>query len=108
MEDGPIDWVDRPSYLRDVKDPYAVWVVGDSMMPRYRPAQILHVHPYRPPQPGAGVVVCKRSGAVLIKEWVGRAAEGVILREYQPQNRQFTVSYDELDKVHTVVGSQEA
>lgn len=107
LEDGPIDWIDCPTYLQNVKAPYAVWVVGDSMMPRYRPAQILHVNPFKPPAPGSGVVVSKRNQAVLIKEYVRDTPEGVVLREYQPALREFTVPVGDLDKVHTVVGLQE-
>jgi len=77
------------------------------MMPRFRPAQLLHVNPHKPPAAGAGVVVVKRSKAVLVKEFVRRAPEGVVLREYQPADREFIVADEDLDTVHTVVGLQE-
>jgi phage repressor protein C with HTH and peptisase S24 domain len=107
LEDGPIDWVAKPDYLKNARDPYAMYVVGDSMMPRFRPAQLLHVNPHKPPAAGAGVVVVKRSKAVLVKEFVRRAPEGVVLREYQPADREFTVDNADLDTIHTVVGLQE-
>ncbi|MCG5241068.1 XRE family transcriptional regulator [Azospirillum doebereinerae] len=107
LEDGPIDWVAKPDYLKNARDPYAMYVVGESMMPRFRPAQLLHVNPHKPPAAGAGVVVVKRSKAVLVKEFVRRAPEGVVLREYQPADREFTVADEDLDTVHTVVGLQE-
>lgn len=107
LEDGPIDWVAKPDYLKNARDPYAMYVVGESMMPRFRPAQLLHVNPHKPPAAGAGVVVVKRSKAVLVKEFVRRAPEGVVLREYQPDDREFTVGNEDLDTIHTVVGLQE-
>lgn len=107
LEDGPIDWVAKPDYLKNARDPYAMYVVGESMMPRFRPAQLLHVNPHKPPAAGAGVVVVKRSKAVLVKEFVRRAPEGVVLREYQPDDREFTVDNADLDTIHTVVGLQE-
>lgn len=107
LEDGPIDWVAKPDYLKNARDPYAMYVVGDSMMPRFRPAQLLHVNPHKPPAAGAGVVVVKRSKAVLVKEFVRRAPDGIVLREYQPADREFTVADGDLDTVHTVVGLQE-
>lgn len=107
LEDGPIDWVAKPDYLKNARDPYAMYVVGESMMPRFRPAQLLHVNPHKPPAAGAGVVVVKRSKAVLVKEFVRRAPEGVVLREYQPDDREFTVDNEDLDTIHTVVGLQE-
>lgn len=107
LEDGPIDWITRPDYLKNARDPYAMYVVGDSMMPRFRPAQLLHVNPHKPPAPGSGVVVVKRNKAVLVKEFVRRGTDAVILREYRPADREFTVALEDLDTLHTVVGLQE-
>ncbi|MBP2228019.1 phage repressor protein C with HTH and peptisase S24 domain [Azospirillum agricola] len=107
LEDGPIDWVAKPDYLKNARDPYAMYVVGESMMPRFRPAQLLHVNPHKPPAAGSGVVVVKRSKAVLVKEFVRRLPDGIVLREYQPDDREFTVADTELDTIHTVVGLQE-
>ncbi|MBY6260670.1 helix-turn-helix domain-containing protein [Azospirillum sp. 412522] len=107
LEDGPIDWITRPDYLKNARDPYAMYVVGESMMPRFRPAQLLHVNPHKPPAPGAGVVVVKRNKAVLVKEFVRRSADAVILREYRPADREFAVPLEEIDTLHTVVGLQE-
>lgn len=108
LEDGPIDWVAVPDYLKNARDPYGIWVVGESMMPRFRPAQVIHINPYKPPMPGAGVVLVKTSKAVLIKEFVRRTLDGgVVLREYRPQDREFTVPREEVDTLHTVVGLQE-
>ncbi len=107
LEDGPIDWIARPDYLKNARDPYAMYVVGDSMMPRFRPAQLLHVNPHKPPAPGAGVVVVKRNKAVLVKEFVRRVTDAVILREYRPADREFAVALEDLDTLHTVVGLQE-
>ncbi len=107
LEDGPIDWIARPDYLKNARDPYAMYVVGDSMMPRFRPAQLLHVNPHKPPAPGAGVVVVKRNKAVLVKEFVRRGTDAVILREYRPDDREFAVALEDLDTLHTVVGLQE-
>ncbi|PWC39879.1 LexA family transcriptional regulator [Azospirillum sp. TSO35-2] len=107
LEDGPIDWIARPDYLKNARDPYAMYVVGESMMPRFRPAQLLHVNPHKPPAPGAGVVVVKRNKAVLVKEFVRRGPDAVTLREYQPADREFAVALEDLDTLHTVVGLQE-
>ena len=107
LEDGPIDWITRPDYLKNARDPYAMYVVGESMMPRFRPAQLLHVNPHKPPSPGAGVVVVKRNRAVLVKEFVRRSPDAVILREYRPADREFSVPLEEIDTLHTVVGLQE-
>lgn len=107
LEDGPIDWIVRPDYLKNARDPYAMYVVGESMMPRFRPAQLLHVNPHKPPAAGSGVVVVKRNRAILVKEFVRRLPEGTVLREYRPADREFLVETQEIDTIHTVVGLQE-
>ena len=106
LQDGPIDYIRRPPSLAQVKDAYAIYVVGDSMQPRVRPGQLLHVNPFKPPQPGNGVVVTKTNGAVLIKEFVRQDGRGIHLRQYNPAD---TLSYptEEVTAVHTVVGLQE-
>lgn len=107
LEDGPIDWVGCPDFLVNVPDAYAIYVVGDSMVPRFRPRQLLYVSPRKPPVPGDGVIVAKMNQAVMIKELVAYTSDGVVLREYGPELREFTVRAGDIDAVHTVVGLRE-
>lgn len=106
LQDGPIDHVRRPPSLAQVRDGYAIYVVGDSMQPRFRPGQILHVNPFKPAQPGTGVVVTKTNGAVLIKEFVRHDARTLELRQYNPAET-LRLAAAEIAAVHTVVGLQE-
>jgi phage repressor protein C with HTH and peptisase S24 domain len=107
LEDGPIDWVGCPDFLVNAPDAYAIYVVGDSMVPRFRPRQLLYVSPRKPPVPGDGVIVAKTNQAVMIKELVAYTGEGVVLREYGPELREFMVRTADIDAVHTVVGLRE-
>ncbi|MDD5585610.1 MAG: S24 family peptidase [Alphaproteobacteria bacterium] len=107
LADGPIDQTPRPPYLEHVKDAYAIYVTGNSMTPMYRPRQLLFVHPYKPPSPGSGVVIIKKNGAVLIKEFVKQKKSGITVREYNPRRRDFTIPMAEVETVHAVVGAQE-
>lgn len=107
LGDGAIDHVPRPYYLSHTKDAYALYVVGSSMAPMYRPRQLLFVNPYKPPAPGAGVVVIQKNDAVLIKEFVRQRKTGVVLREYQPEMREFTVPQEDIAALHVVVGAAE-
>jgi len=106
LQDGPIDYIRRPPSLAHVRDAYAIYMVGDSMYPRFRPGQMLHVNPFKPPQPGAGVVVTKLNGAVLIKEFVRHGPRTLFLRQYNPAEN---LSYPqaEIEALHTVVGLEE-
>lgn len=107
LTDGAIDQVPRPHYLAHVKDAYAVYVVGDSMSPMYRPRQLLFINPYKLPVAGSGVVITQPSGAVLIKEFVRQKPTGVVLREYQPTQRDFTLPQQDIVAIHAVVGATE-
>lgn len=107
LADGAIDHVPRPHYLAHVKDAYAIYVVGNSMVPMYRPRQLLFINPYMPPVTGSGVVITQPNGAVLIKEFVKQKNTGVVVREYQPEQRDFTVAANDIATIHSVVGATE-
>ncbi len=49
LEDGPIGYTPRPANLGGVRSAYAIYMVGDSMEPRYQPGWLLHVNPFKPP-----------------------------------------------------------
>jgi phage repressor protein C with HTH and peptisase S24 domain len=107
LEDGPIDHRPCPSFVGHVRDAYAIYVVGDSMAPMYRPGQMLYVNPHRPLTPGRGVVITKRNKAVLIKELVRVTPTALVLREYQPVPRDFHLAQAEIAEAHSVVGAEE-
>jgi phage repressor protein C with HTH and peptisase S24 domain len=106
LADGPIDYMRRPHALLHVRDAYAIYMLGDSMSPRFRQGQVLHVNPFKPPQPGSGVVVTRRDDAVLIKEFVRRTPALLILRQYNP-DRLIELDLARVRDVHTVVGLDE-
>ncbi len=107
LADGPIDYVPRPYYLAHVKGAYALSVVGNSMVPMYRPRQLLFINPYKLPSSGNGVIVTDAKGAVLIKEFVKQKPNGIVVREYQPQLRDFTIPNSDIATLHAVVGAAE-
>jgi phage repressor protein C with HTH and peptisase S24 domain len=49
---SPVDRIPRPRELLEVVDAFAVFLVGDSMSPRYDHGDQLYVHPHRPPGRG--------------------------------------------------------
>jgi SOS-response transcriptional repressor LexA len=107
LDGRPIDWVLRPPFLRNVRQAYAMQVLGDSMRPMYRAGQLLYVNPFRVARPEMGVVIYKRNGAVLVKELVRRTAARLVVQEYQPKEREFALAADDIQTIHTVVGSRE-
>jgi phage repressor protein C with HTH and peptisase S24 domain len=107
LQDGPIDFILRPQALLRVRDAYTIYMVGESMFPRYRQGQLLHVNPHKPPQPGAGVVVTKTNDAVLIKEFRRVSGGTLHLHQYNPDGP-LEVPLAAIRDLHTVVGLNEA
>nr|prf phage 16-3 repressor ORF C [Sinorhizobium meliloti] len=44
-----LDYVDCPPSLENVPNAYAVYIDGESMVPRFRPGETVWVHPTKPP-----------------------------------------------------------
>ena len=106
LEDGPIEWTQRPSVLQTVRDAYAIYMVGDSMSPRYQPGWLLYVHPFKPPMRGRAVAVTLTTNEVLVKEWVSQDTTLLALRQLNPQ-QELKIPLAQVRDIHLVVGSTE-
>lgn len=107
LEDGPIDYAARPPCLAQARDAYALYVVGDSMMPRFRPGMLLFVNPHRPPKRESAVVLVKPGAVVLVKEFIEFREDRLVLHQHNPDCF-LEIFRHEVAALHTVVGSEEA
>jgi hypothetical protein len=103
LEDGPIGYTPRPANLDGVRGAYAIYMIGDSMEPRYEQGWLLHVNPFKPPTRGRDVVVYKTDHAVLIKQFVRWEGEALVLRQLNPPET-LRVARGEVLECHLVVG----
>ncbi len=103
LEDGPIGFASRPANLGGVRSAYAIYMVGDSMEPRYEQGWLLHVNPFKPPTRGRDVVVYKNGKAVLIKQFVGWDGDTLVLRQLNPPDT-LRIPRDQVHECHLVVG----
>jgi phage repressor protein C with HTH and peptisase S24 domain len=103
LEDGPIGYTPRPANLAGVRDAYAIYMVGDSMQPRYEAGWLLHINPFKPPTRGRDVVVYKKDQAVLIKQFVGWNDDTLVLRQLNPEET-LRIPRGEVAECHLVVG----
>jgi phage repressor protein C with HTH and peptisase S24 domain len=103
LEDGPIGYTPRPASLAGVRDAYAIYMVGDSMEPRYMAGWLLHVNPFKPPTRGRDVVVYKTDQAVLIKTFVGWNDDALVLHQLNPDET-LRIPRGEVAECHLVVG----
>jgi len=106
LEDGPIGYTSRPANLSDVRAAYAIYMVGDSMEPRYEPGWLLHVNPFKPPTRGRDVVVYKLGQVVLIKQFVGWEGNTLVLRQLNPPQT-LRIPRTEVRECHLVVGADQ-
>jgi phage repressor protein C with HTH and peptisase S24 domain len=98
-----IGYTPRPANLAGVRAAYAIYMVGDSMEPRYEQDWLLHINPFKPPKRGRDVVVYKRGDAVLIKQFVGWEGDTLVLRQLNPPET-LRIPRGEVLECHLVVG----
>jgi phage repressor protein C with HTH and peptisase S24 domain len=103
LEDGPIGYTARPANLNGVRGAYAIYMVGDSMEPRYEQGWLLHINPFKPPTRGRDVVVYKQGQAVLIKQFVRWEADALLLRQLNPPT-ELRIARAEVIECHLIVG----
>jgi hypothetical protein len=103
LADGPIGYTPRPANLNGVRGAYAIYMIGDSMEPRYEQGWLLHVNPFKPPTRGRDVVVYKKGDAVLIKQFVRWDGDALVLRQLNP-GEELRVPREEVMECHLVVG----
>ena len=91
--DNVVDYVRRPPGIADAKNVYAIYVVGESMEPRYFAGDLVYVHPDRAPRVGDFVIVQTRdhehdTTKTYIKRLVRRTAKWVIVEQSNPPRHQ--------------------
>jgi len=106
LEAGPIGFTMRPANLGGVRSAYAIYMIGDSMEPRYEPGWLLHVNPFKPPTRGRDVVVYKEGQAVLIKQFVGWEGDALVLRQLNPPDT-LRIPREQVREYHLVVGTDQ-
>ncbi|HWF65227.1 MAG TPA: S24 family peptidase [Rhizomicrobium sp.] len=123
-----IEMTSRPPNLAGAALAYAVYVVGSSMEPRYHGGELVYVHPGRPVDVGAYVLVQvkPRNGdahafdaqggdahsfgdapRAVVKRLVRRSATKVTLEQFNPK-KTIELKTSDIISIHRVVGSGEA
>jgi transcriptional regulator with XRE-family HTH domain len=99
----PIGYTPRPANLAGVRDAYALYMLGESLAPRYEPGWLLHIHPFKPPMRGRDVVVWKKDQTMMITQFVGWDGDVLLLRQLNPAES-LRVPRDDIAACHLVVG----
>lgn len=105
--DGPIDYIDRPGDLAHVTDAFAVYMVGDSMEPRFKQGEILYINPQRPFRPGQDVLIeLLDSGEryAIVKTVLRVTPAALLLKQHNPA-LEFEVERSRIVRVSLITGT---
>ena len=102
----PIEWLDRPGELRDVPGAFAVYVINDSMEPKYEQGDMLYIHPSRAPRRQSHVVIVKTDGTALVKRLIRTDVDEIIVRQYNPP-AEYAIPRRDVKAIFLVVGSMD-
>lgn len=103
-----IDHAPRPPGIENRRDVYVVYVIGDSVSPKYEDGDPIYVDPHRRPQPRDYVVVELHPsedgtpGDAYVKRLVRRTASKIVVEQHNPAKE---LSFDESNvaRVHRVI-----
>jgi phage repressor protein C with HTH and peptisase S24 domain len=105
----PLEYVERPAMLQHVSDAYGVLVVGESMVPAFRPGDVAWVNPRLPPMRDTDVVLFHEppsgESECMIKQLNNWNGQDWVLEQFNPP-KEFTASRAEWRTCHRVVGKQ--
>lgn len=105
-DDDVVGMTDAPADIAGVPDAYAVYVIGDSMQPVFRPGHVLIVNPHLPPNPQDDVVIqiTRDHGATVegyTKRFLSMDDETVKVCQFNPE-KTLTFPRSQVVAIHTV------
>lgn len=107
----PIDIVPRPWFIKNVKEAYAVLVVGESMVPVFKPGMMVIVNPKLPLVPGEPAIFVNRQHddfRATLKELVRASPQFWVVHQWNPpegQKHEFKLLRKDWPEAYRVVGS---
>jgi len=106
--DGPVDRIDRPDDLAGAAEAYAVYVIGESMEPRFFAGELCFVHAGRPVRRGDYCVVQLRAGEAVhavVKRFKSLTDSKILLEQHNPPC-EIAFDRDAVLAVHKIVGTR--
>ncbi len=106
---NPVEQVSPPDEIARVRGAYGILIVGDSMVPAYRPGDIAWVNPHKPLERDTDVVLYHVAphgeAEAIIKALVGITERYWKLRQYNPP-MDFNESRADWTVCHRIVGKK--
>lgn len=85
-DDFIVEKMERPKELLRIKEGFVMYVVGDSMRPRYKDRELVSVNPnLKPHKEQDCVIVLDEEGNALVKEFAGETDTEFKFKQYNPE-----------------------
>jgi transcriptional regulator with XRE-family HTH domain/phage repressor protein C with HTH and peptisase S24 domain len=109
---NPTRWILRPAELIGVPTAFALEVTTNQLEPKYRAGDIILINPTRTLSPGCSSIILKKDNGILVKEYINKVDDKVILREFgshaaDEKENQLEISNSELQSMYRIIGSIE-
>ena len=107
-----VDYVRRPPGISNLRNVYALWILGDSMSPWNKNGDLIYVSPAKPPAAGDYVVIQLDDaddgdpGTAMVKLLVGKTPTQLKLAQHNPQ-REFNLPLAKIKSIHKVLSLRE-
>jgi phage repressor protein C with HTH and peptisase S24 domain len=105
IEREPIGSAKRPPILQGVKDGYAIYLVGESMVPEFEPGDTLFVNPRLPVLANTSCVFYSSKAdepRAMVKRYLGASDSEWHVRQYSP-SKDFGLDREEWSTRHRIV-----
>lgn len=88
----------------NIREPFALQVQDESMVPRYEPGEIVYLAPNRWPSRGKYLVLETKDGMGYLKQLLRREADQVVLHQLNPAE-DLLIENSRIRTAHAVIGS---
>jgi len=95
--------IERHPAQKNMKDAFAIYVVGEAMLPRYRPGELVYVAAMKPPAKGQDCIVELANGEGYLREFIAHNGDGALCRTLNPAKEKKWLTAD-VKALHAVVG----
>lgn len=100
----PISYIPRPSQLAGASKAFAVYVVGNSMEPRYFPGEIVLCAPGKPIKKGDFVVVEFADHRAIVKQFISGNDQEIRLKQLNPDAEK-AIPRPLIIGIHRIIGT---
>jgi len=98
-----VDWVTRHPAQFGIVNAFAVYVLSDSMVPRYFRGELVYVHSGRPPETNRDCLVEMKNGDVHVQRFLNQSEEKIRLAQFNPPEEK-DIPKEDIKAIYAVVG----